>query len=1314
MNPKLSGGQGPSFEGLESRLYLDGEPTFATPLPQAYVITTDGRGLTIGIDGQDDGERLTITAVSSDPDNLDVFVPENRTAENPDGNRYALMHFTESDGLTPVGDILVQLFEGRSPNAAERFIDLATNGVVAGELDPQATAFYTDVVVHRVIPDFVIQTGDAVNGNGTGGSGLGPFEETFDPAVGEPGNLSYAGPGVLAYANSGPGTSDCQIFITAAPTTWLNDGYVIFGHIIAGQDVYDDIINRPRDAQDRPLDPPLLASVEIIESPQDTTMTLVASENFTAPAEVTVTLTDEQFNSVSQVVTVYPPPAVRAIADVSFAPGEPTDVDFQIDYAEDWATVSLTDNYDGQGDVILTYEDGAETSWYVLHVALPAEYDGRAFDITVSAAIAAAQDFSPSESTFQVDLGNRPTISDPGLVQLDVGEATTVSLTIEDDDADQFDLAIDSDMPQAVLLDPDAREVAIVPPAEFVGLCSVTVTAIETGINVAFDNLAPASLTFYISTMSISQIDTQNLNPGESTELNFEVFYSEQAELDVSATSDYAGTGQVDLQVNPAGQDNQYVLTLTLPDEYNGLPFTVTVSALPQDHPDAPPITTSFQVACNQRPTIEDLGEVFVGAAQTATLTLTIVDDDKTDLDVTINAIHPLAQVSDLILIDPDTHLYEFTLTAPADSAETFEVTITAIETEYMTLYPHLSPATYTFEVRTMVIGDIPNADDLAPGQTGEVAFEITYAGDEQLNIWADSPDYAGGGQPTFEAAEGEEPGQYVLSITMPDEYDGRAFTVTVYAEPVGYDHATPATGEFQIAFNERPYISDPGPVFLAAGESRTVSFTVADADRFALDVTADADNAGVIVSGIQRVNGNTYQLTLQAPADLTEVFGVTITAVESEYNAAYANLAPSSRTFTVSPFLGLETPLADTYGIDSDGRGLTIGIDGFAADSGPVTVTYTDAEGLDVFMPTGNRYALLHFTESDGVTPIGDILVQLLADRCPNGTERFVSLATMGVTRKGNFSTTITPFYTDVAVHRVIPQFMLQSGDATSGDGFGASGLKAMLVETFGPAVGESGNLSFAGPGVLAYANTGEPGTSDSQFFVTDVPTGWLDDGYVIFGQMISGWDVQADIINHDRNTNDRPYNPPLLNSVEILQDSPQDATMTLVATDEFTGQAELTLTLTDQAGHEVNKTITIIADDQLTVAPTIDAVLHAAIAPSESTDVSLDVYYEGDRPLNISVVSGDEQIPVQVTAGELPDQYVLEVGLPADYDGRSFEITFSATLAGVGNIEPVVHRMGYSFGLRPEILGEETVFTAPGQQLISIPITIDDDDAT
>jgi len=288
---RVRGLAGPVLESLEERLFLDGTaPVFATALEGNYILTSEG-ALTIGVDGFDaDGDGLTITAVSDNP-GITSFIPT--------GNRYALLHFTDSGGVA-IGDILIQLFDGRSPTATERFVTLATNHVNGdGTLDPGGVPFYTDVVVHRVIDDFMIQTGDAENGNGTGGSPLGTYPDAFDP------NLSFAWRGALGSANSGPDTNDSQFFITDVETPWLNQAHMIFGQVISGWDVYEQIITLPTDANDRPLDPPLLAGVDILaSSDQDGTISFQAADGFAGQAQVTVTLDDGNGNTVEQVITI--------------------------------------------------------------------------------------------------------------------------------------------------------------------------------------------------------------------------------------------------------------------------------------------------------------------------------------------------------------------------------------------------------------------------------------------------------------------------------------------------------------------------------------------------------------------------------------------------------------------------------------------------------------------------------------------------------------------------------------------------------------------------------------------------------------------------------------------------------------------------------------------------------------------------------------------------------------------------------------------------------------------------------------------------
>jgi cyclophilin family peptidyl-prolyl cis-trans isomerase len=135
---------------------------------------------------------------------------------------------------TTLGDIQANLFEEEAPRTVENFIKLTTQ------------AFYNDVLFHRVIPDFMIQTGDP-EGTGMGGPGY-TFEDEFSPG------LSHSKPGILSMANSGPNTNGSQFFITLVPTPWLNNKHSVFGEVTKGMDVVEKIAGVERDPADKPLE----------------------------------------------------------------------------------------------------------------------------------------------------------------------------------------------------------------------------------------------------------------------------------------------------------------------------------------------------------------------------------------------------------------------------------------------------------------------------------------------------------------------------------------------------------------------------------------------------------------------------------------------------------------------------------------------------------------------------------------------------------------------------------------------------------------------------------------------------------------------------------------------------------------------------------------------------------------------------------------------------------------------------------------------------------------------------------------------------
>jgi len=147
--------------------------------------------------------------------------------------------------------------------------------------------------------------------------------------------------------------------------------------------------------------------------------------------------------------------------------------------------------------------------------------------------------------------------------------------------------------------------------------------------------------------------------------------------------------------------------------------------------------------------------------------------------------------------------------------------------------------------------------------------------------------------------------------------------------------------------------------------------------------------------------------------------------------------------------------------------------------------------------------YARIHTSRSAGGSD--EILVRLFYRRTPMTVINFVGLAegTIDHSRQGQ-----QRFYDGLTFHRVIDDFMIQGGDP---EGTGRGGPGYRFPDEFHP------DLRHDRPGILSMANAG-PGTNGSQFFITHVPTPWLDDRHTVFGEVVSGQAVVDAIRQGDR----------------------------------------------------------------------------------------------------------------------------------------------------------------------------------------------------
>ena len=175
--------------------------------------------------------------------------------------------------------------------------------------------------------------------------------------------------------------------------------------------------------------------------------------------------------------------------------------------------------------------------------------------------------------------------------------------------------------------------------------------------------------------------------------------------------------------------------------------------------------------------------------------------------------------------------------------------------------------------------------------------------------------------------------------------------------------------------------------------------------------------------------------------------------------------------------------------------------------DQKPVVIK-KEKKKVEPIKQVKNRFVVIE-------TTMGKIKGELFEDKAPVTTANFIKLVEKG-------------FYNGVIFHRVIPNFMIQGGDP---EGTGGGGPGYSIKDEFG--VG----LKHDKPGMFSMANSG-PNTGGSQFFITTVPTPWLDGKHAIFGHVTEGMDIVLKIAAAERDRSDRPLKEIKMTKVTIVKE--------------------------------------------------------------------------------------------------------------------------------------------------------------------------------
>lgn len=187
-----------------------------------------------------------------------------------------------------------------------------------------------------------------------------------------------------------------------------------------------------------------------------------------------------------------------------------------------------------------------------------------------------------------------------------------------------------------------------------------------------------------------------------------------------------------------------------------------------------------------------------------------------------------------------------------------------------------------------------------------------------------------------------------------------------------------------------------------------------------------------------------------------------------------------------------------------------------------PSETTETTSQVVETKSETPKEPAMAEASTTDKVAELktskGTIVIRFFPDVAPNHVKNFLDLSKSG-------------FYNGVKFHRVIPGFMIQGGDPNTKNAdqsvWGTGGSGKNIKAEFNPVHHRRG--------IVSMARSGHPDSASSQFFIVVADSGFLDNQYTVFGEVVSGMDVADKIVSAPKNSRDVPNEPVSIESVTV-----------------------------------------------------------------------------------------------------------------------------------------------------------------------------------